>query len=72
MSAPFALGIGKALPNALISYDRYHVVTLGNQAMDEVRRAEWSGRPNPDGYKRRSVTWGRASAARSCGRFTAT
>ena len=41
MSAPFALGIGKSLPNALISYDRYHVVALANQAMDEVRRAEW-------------------------------
>lgn len=43
MSAAFALGIGTSLPNAQISYDRYHVVALANKAMDEVRSAEWKG-----------------------------
>lgn len=41
MSAAYALGVGKSLPNAQISYDRYHVVALANEAMDEVRSAEW-------------------------------
>lgn len=41
MSAAFALGIGKSLPNAKISYDRFHVVALANEAMDEVRSTEW-------------------------------
>ena len=29
-----------ALPNALISYDRFHVVAMANEAMDQVRQAE--------------------------------
>ncbi len=41
MSAAYAKGIDKSLPNAQISYDRYHVVALANEAMDEVRKAEW-------------------------------
>jgi transposase len=41
MSAAYAKGIGKSLPNAQISYDRYHVVALANKAMDQVRKAEW-------------------------------
>jgi len=41
MSAAYALGVQQSLPKAQISYDRYHVVALANQAMDEVRRAEW-------------------------------
>jgi transposase len=40
MSAAYAKGIGKSLPNAQISYDRFHVVALANAAMDEVRREE--------------------------------
>ncbi|TXH79737.1 ISL3 family transposase, partial [Thauera aminoaromatica] len=40
MSAAYAKGIGQSLPNARISYDRFHVVTLANAAMDEVRREE--------------------------------
>jgi len=40
MSAAFAKGIGQSLPNAQISYDRFHVVALANVAMDEVRREE--------------------------------
>ena len=40
MSAAYAKGIGQSLPNARISYDRFHVVALANAAMDEVRREE--------------------------------
>jgi len=39
MSAAYAKGIGKSLPNAQISYDRFHVVALANAAMDELRIA---------------------------------
>jgi transposase len=41
MSAAYALGVQKSLPQAQISYDRYHVVAMANEAMDEVRGAEW-------------------------------
>ena len=65
MSAAFALGISKSLPNAKISYDRFHVVALANEAMDEVRSAEWKaeaelvqqalGELGPP--QRRSILW---------------
>ena len=41
MSAACALGVATSLPQAQISYDRFHVVALANEAMDEVRSAEW-------------------------------
>jgi transposase len=41
MSGAYALGVEKSLPQAQISYDRFHVVALANAAMDEVRNAEW-------------------------------
>ena len=40
MSAAYAKGVGQALPNAAISYDRFHVVAMANEAMDKVRQAE--------------------------------
>lgn len=40
MSAAYAKGISQSLPNAQISYDRFHVIALANTAMDEVRREE--------------------------------
>ena len=40
MSAAYAKGAGLALPDALISYDRYHVVAMAMEAMDQVRRTE--------------------------------
>jgi transposase len=65
MSAAYAKGIGKSLPNAQISYDRYHVVALANKAMDEVRTAEWKGESERvlaelgalDASERRSILW---------------
>ena len=45
MSAAFAKGVGQALPEAQISYDRFHVVAMANEAMDEVRREETRTQP---------------------------
>lgn len=66
MSAAYAKGIGESLPNAQISYDRYHVVALANKAMDEVRIAEWKDESRRvhaelgelDARERRSILWG--------------
>jgi transposase len=40
MSAAYAKGTTLALPQAQISYDRFHVIAMANEAMDLVRRAE--------------------------------
>ncbi|MCW8174513.1 ISL3 family transposase [Verminephrobacter aporrectodeae] len=40
MSAAYAKGVGLALPQAQISYDRFHVVAMAMDAMDQVRRTE--------------------------------
>ena len=45
MSAAYAKGVGMALPNAQISYDRFHVVALAIEAMNKVRQAEMSDDP---------------------------
>lgn len=45
MSAAYTKGVGMALPNAAISYDRFHVVKMAIEAMDEVRRSEWREQP---------------------------
>lgn len=65
MSAGCALGVATSLPQAQISYDRFHVVALANEAMDEVRNAEWKQgaarvqqKLGPLGARqRRSVLW---------------
>jgi transposase len=66
MSAAYFKGVSQALPNAQISYDRYHVVALANAAMDEVRATEWKtesqrvqqalGQLGP--AERRALLWG--------------
>jgi transposase len=40
MSAAYAKGAALVLPQAQISYDRFHVVAMAIEAMDQVRRAE--------------------------------
>lgn len=45
MSAAYAKGVGMALPNATISYDRFHVVAMAVDAMDKVRQAEMHDDP---------------------------
>jgi transposase len=45
MSAAYAKGAAQALPQAAISYDRFHVIALAIEAMDEVRRQELRAEP---------------------------
>lgn len=45
MSAAYTKGVGKTLPQAAISFDRFHVVALANEAMDAVRREEMRTQP---------------------------
>jgi transposase len=66
MSAAYLKGTAAYLPNALVSYDRFHVVKLAGEAMDEVRKQEWQterarveealGELTPK--QRRSILWG--------------
>lgn len=66
MSAAYRKGVDLYLPNAQISYDRFHIVKLAGEAMDEVRSAEWKneservrqalGDMTPQ--QRRSIVWG--------------
>jgi len=66
MSAAYAKGVGESLPAAAISYDRFHVVALANEAMDEVRRQEMREQPKAvrealsgaSAKERRALTWG--------------
>jgi len=41
MSAAYLKGATAFLPNALVSYDRFHIIKLAGEAIDEVRKAEW-------------------------------
>ncbi len=66
MSAAFAKGVGQALPEAQISYDRFHIVAMANKAMDEVRQEETRTQPKAvkqalgdnDRKLLKSLTWG--------------
>jgi transposase len=66
MSAAFAKGVEMALPNAAISYDRFHVVAMAIEAMDQVRRAEMRDEPDAvaaalgDGERKtiKGLVWG--------------
>lgn len=49
MRAAFAKGAGMALPQADISYDRFHVVAKANQVIDDVRREELRTEPEEVG-----------------------
>jgi len=65
MSAAYRKGVTTYLPKALISYDRFHVVKLAGEAMDEVRSAEWKTESERvkdelgelDAKQRRSILW---------------
>jgi transposase len=66
MSAAYAKGAALALPAAAISYDRFHVVAMAIQAMDDVRREECATEPAAvaaalgaaDPKTRRNLLWG--------------
>lgn len=66
MCAAYLKGSTAYLPNALVSYDRFQVIKLACEAMDEVPKAEWKtdqarvqhelGDLTPK--RRRSILWG--------------
>ena len=66
MSGAYLKGVSQALPQAAISYDRFHVVALAGQAMDEVRTSEWRSHPqavtevfgDKDSDTRKGLMWG--------------
>ncbi len=66
MSAAYAKGVSLALPNAQISYDRFHMIALAIEAMDQVRREELAAQPEEvaaaltgaDPKTRRNLLWG--------------
>ena len=43
MSPAFIKGVAGNLPNAAITFDKFHAVKLINDAVDQVRRAEQKG-----------------------------
>ncbi|MDP2768493.1 MAG: ISL3 family transposase [Giesbergeria sp.] len=45
MSAAYTKGVSESLPMAEISFDRFHVIALANEAMDAVRRHEMREQP---------------------------
>ncbi len=45
MSAAYMKGARESFPDAEITFDRFHVVKLLNEAVEKVRRAEQKGRP---------------------------
>lgn len=45
MSKAFIAGIGEHLPNAQLTFDRYHLAAKLSEAVDAVRRAEIATRP---------------------------
>ncbi len=45
MSPAFIKGVNKFLPNADITFDKFHILKLINAAVDEVRRKEVASRP---------------------------
>ena len=40
MSPAFIKGVGESLPNAAITFDKFHAVKIINDAVEKVRRAE--------------------------------
>jgi transposase len=45
MSPAFIKGVGTHLPNASMTFDRFHVVKILNEAVDQVRREEAKANP---------------------------
>jgi transposase len=45
MSKAFFKGVAASLPNAQVTFDKFHVVSLVNDAVDEVRRLEHKDHP---------------------------
>jgi transposase len=60
MSAGYENAVRDALPAAQVCFDPFHVVRLANEAVNEVRRAEWNGQRKstpPGGRWLKGVRW---------------
>ena len=51
MSPAFAKGVAEHLPNAQVTFDKFHVVAHASKALDETRRAEQRGDPALKGLR---------------------
>jgi len=51
MSKAFIKGVGDHLPNASLTFDKFHVVSLVNDAVDQVRRLERKLHPELSGTR---------------------
>jgi transposase len=51
VSPAFEKGVIQHLPNAAITFDKFHVVSLVNQAVDDVRRQERKDHPELSGSR---------------------
>lgn len=51
MSPAFIKGVGKSLPNARITFDKFHVVAHANLAVDKTRRIEQKRDPSLKGLR---------------------
>jgi len=51
MSPAFISGVGKNFENAQITFDKYHVAKIINDAVDDVRRQEQKDRPELKGTR---------------------
>lgn len=45
MSRAYLAGVGRAMPQAAIAFDRFHVIQMANSAVDLVRREELKSEP---------------------------
>ena len=51
MSPAFIKGVGQSLPNARITFDKFHVVAHASQALDKTRRIEQKTDPSLKGLR---------------------
>ena len=49
MSPAFIKGCADSLPNARITFDKFHVIAHASRALDETRRIEQKTTPGPQG-----------------------
>lgn len=54
MSPAFIKGVAESLPEAVVTFDKFHAVKIINDAVDEVRREEQKSRPE---LKRTRYAW---------------
>jgi transposase len=54
MSPAFIKGVAESLPEAAVTFDKFHAVKIINDAVDQVRREEQKGRPE---LKRTRYAW---------------